>query len=68
MTLDAWLCISFTLPTVLAYALWCVGWLPRARRTLAVVGVIAFFVAVVINGFFEPPARDDLPRTVAMAH
>lgn len=67
MTLDAWLCVSFTLPTVIAYTLWCVSRMPRMRRVLAVTGVVAFFVAVVINGFFEPPQKDG-PAKVASAH
>lgn len=53
MSLNAWLSLSFTLPTALAYGLWCMGRLPRLRRLMAVAGVVAFLVAVVVDGFFE---------------
>lgn len=53
MSLNAWLSLSFTAPTVVAYGLWCGERLPRFRRYAAVIGVVAFVVAVAIDGFFE---------------
>jgi hypothetical protein len=53
MSLNAWLCVAFTTPTLSAYGLYCTERLPRFRRFMAVAGVLAFMVAVVIDGFFE---------------
>jgi hypothetical protein len=53
MPINAWLSALFTLPTLLAYGLWCTERLPRLRRFMAVAGVFAFVLAVVVDGFFE---------------
>ena len=53
MSINAWLSVFFTLPTLVAYGLWCIERLPRLRRFMAVAGVFAFVLAVVVDGFFE---------------